>query len=269
MEPLDDPARVAPELAAVLRALEGGSPLGKTLGTHARRDLAAGLLLGLQTSSRRGYLARGAGRRAPGPVQPVEVTSGAVCQSVYLRNDPRDERDVLGFVVTQDGFRGGPVVLAHELTHFRARHVVWSLARGPLPAPFPWLLAGRDRARAGWVRAQLLNEIAARHAAFLVAEVVSPAARLPELGALFACGVKISSYPAVYLDDGTMAALVAEGDDDALHDQVGAWMQGLERFPFFDPGSPDEAAHRPWLERELALARLGRHAPRVAAEGTV
>ena len=88
-------------------------------------------------------------------------------------------------------------------------------------------------------------------------------------GALFACAIKIASYPHVYNDVAVMPALLARGDRALLRDQVGAWFGALDRFPFFAPGSAMDRAHRAWLAREIAVAARGRAAPEVDAEGTI
>lgn len=262
---LADPARVAPELAALLRSmLADGRVLCRDVAEAAVRDLASGHLVGIQTSSRRGLLAET--RRS---ARPLPVEGGAICQVEPLRATPRDERDLAGWIVTQDGFRGGSMVLAHELTHFRGRFVAWQLAGEATPMVDPSLAALTDPGRLAWIRSQLVNEVAARHAAWLAETGATPDAGMPARGALFACAVKIASYPVVYADVGPMTALVARGDDDLLRDQVGAWLPGLERFPFFEVGSARAKAHSSWLADEVALASLGRRAPRVSAEGTL
>lgn len=263
--PLSDPVRVAPELAALVRAmLADPRALCRDIAAAAVHDLETGHLVGIQTSSRRGLLIE-----VRASSRPLPVEGGAICQCEPTRSAPRDERDLVGWIVTQDGFRGGSMVLAHELTHFRGRGVAWQLAEEPAPMVEPALSSLAEPARLRWIRSQLVNEVAARHAAWLAETGATPENGMPARGALFACAVKIASYPAVYADVGPMTALVARGDDDLLRDQVGLWLAGLERFPFFEARSPRAAAHAAWLADEVALAREGRRAPRLDAEGTL
>lgn len=259
---LADHARVAPELAALLRAMrDGRAPIGVVCARAAIAGLESGHLRGLQTSSRRALV--------PGAEGAPAVEHGAIFQARYRRAAPRDESDVEGWVITEDGFRGGAVVLAHELTHYRARWVTYDVARSGARLVDPSVARGVDKVALGWVRAQLLNEIAARHVAYLLEGATSPEEGLPAEGALFACAVKIASYPHVYNDDAVMPALLARGDRALLRDQVGAWLAALDRFPFFLPGTAMARAHGAWLAREIALASRGRAAPEVDAEGTI
>ena len=126
--------------------------------------------------------------------------------------------------------------------------------------------------KVAWVRARLLDEIAARHVAFLAEKGVDPTATepgWPPPGALFACAVKIATYPEIYGDRGYVASVIDPGGRDALRDLVGRWFEGLAGFHFFESGSRRTRAHARWLDREIAVARAGRHAPDVAPEGTL
>jgi hypothetical protein len=126
-----------------------------------------------------------------------------------------------------------------------------------------------DGARAGWLRATFVNEVAARHTAYLGHVAARPEASMPEPGSLFGCAVATARYPEIYSDDGPMARLLALGDEDLLRDQVGRWLQGLESFVFFEPGTASAEAHEAYLRREVALASAGRAAPRVVGDGTL
>lgn len=184
---------------------------------------------------------------------------GGAYVQVVRRPPVRSADDLPAVVVTADAVPGDPV-LVHEICHFRNRFAVDALAR--TPAPFvasdvtPRVLAG------------LVNELAARHTAFLAEEDRGPHTSLPGPGALFACAVIIASYPATYSDDGTMARVVAAGED-RLRDVVGSVLEGLLAFHFFAEKSDLGRRHRAWLADEAALAKLGRRAPRVPAEGTI
>ncbi len=259
-------AALSPAVEALLRAMaEDPRPL---YARHAREAFAAlerGELVGAVTNAERGRL-----RRALPGVEPAAAPSGAIFQCVYACNPPRDERDMPGWVVVDDDFRGGMMVLVHELAHFFNRWVVWREAGQPAPACDPAMERGPGAREIGWVRAQFLNELAARHTAFLAEEGRAPArGPLPPEGALFECAVKIASYPQVYNDTGPMQRLLARGDDGLVRDQVGRWFGGLRSFLFYEPGGPDDRAHRAWLDAESAHAALGRRAPRIDAEGTL
>jgi hypothetical protein len=235
---------------------------------YARAAFAAlerGELVGAVTTSDRDRL-----RRALPGIEPAAAACGALFQHALLRDPPLDERDLPGWVVVEDDFRGGLVVLVHELAHFRNRWPVWRAAAASVPCVDSALTRGPGAGQLGWVRAQFLNEVAARHTAYLAEEGSTPArVPLPARGAFFECAVKIASYPHVYNDTGPMQRLVARGDDGLLRDQVAAWFDGLRSFLFFEPGGDDDRAHRRWLDDEIAHASLGRRAPRVAAEGTL
>lgn len=240
-------------------------PLYAQYAREAFTALARGDLVGAVTSSERGRL-----RRALPGVDPAAAASGALFQCTYLRDPPRDERDMPGWVVVEDRFGGGLVVLVHELAHFRNRWVVWREAGRPAPAADPTMERGAGARELGWVRAQFLNELAARHTAYLAEEGRAPArAPLPPAGSLFECAVKIASYPHVYNDAGPMQRLVARGDEGLLRAQVGLWFGAIRSFLFYEPGGDDDRAHRAWLEAESDHAALGRRAPRRPAEGTL
>ena len=264
--PLPTHATVSPDVEVLLHEMAADPrPLYAQYGRAAFAALSRGDLVGAVTTSDRGRL-----RRALPGIEPAAAASGALFQHALLRNPPRDERDLPGWIVVEDDFRGGLVVLVHELAHFRNRWPVWCEAARPAPHVDPAMVRGTGAPELGWVRAQFLNELAARHTAFLAEEGRAPAfAPLPPTGALFECAVKIASYPHVYNDTGPMQRLVARRDEALLRDQVGAWFEGLRTFLFFEPGADHDRAHRRWLEAEVAHAALGHRAPRAEAEGTL
>lgn len=264
MHPLADPARVSPELAPLVRTLLADPRPAYSVAAQAALDaLTSGELVGLHTSSRRAWIAT-----RLHAADPVDVTTGAVFQAHYVTYPPASARDIRGWIVTQDGF-ASTLVLVHELAHFRNRHVVWSATQAPAALVDPALGAGFTAAQIQGVRASLLNEIAARHTAYLTETGDGPFTGLPGPGQLFACAVKIASYPSVYNDCGVMQRLVDRADPAALADQVGLWLGGLSRFVFFEEGSEEQAAHAAWIAQEERIAIHGRDAPRVEAKGTL
>jgi len=56
---------------------------------------------------------------------------------------------------------------------------------------------------------------------------------------------------------------------DALRDLVGSWFPALATFPFYREGTRRARVHKRWLEREAAVASLGRNAPERPPEGTL
>jgi hypothetical protein len=262
--PFDNPARVHPPLRDLLCSmLSDPRPAYAAAAAAAAAGLDDGTLLGLLASADRGRITawlRG--------VVPAEARGGALFQCIELASPPRSGADLPGWILVADDYGGGALVLAHEIAHYRNRLVVHLEARQPAPLVDLSLASGLPDAAVRGVRASFLNEVAARHTAYLAQEGASPATRLPEPGALFACAVKIAQYPEVYNDCGLMRRLLSRGDDDLLRDQVGLWLEPLAAFSFFEPG-PLEAAHRAYLVEETSLAAAGRAAPRVPAEGTL
>lgn len=262
--PLDDPRRVAPELAVLVRAMLADPRPAYAAGARAAIEaLEAGTLVGIQRSSSRDLLATVDPRAVA-----VAAEVGALCQCLETQSPPGDEGDLLGWIVTQDGFAGGAMVLVHEISHFRNRFVVWQMAQEHAPLLAQDSALGIPHARIRWVRAQLLNEIAARHTAFLAEEGRAPGGPMPTPAAFFACAVKIAGYPAVYNDVGVMARVVARRDPELLRMQVASWLRGLERFAFFAPDGADAGAHAAWLTEVVAYAEGG-GMPAEIAEGTL
>lgn len=228
------------------------------------RSLARGSLVAIQTSRSRFLITLRCFR-----ARPVPAPVGALFQCLERRHPPRDERDLQGWIVVQDGFSGGRLVLVHEVSHFANRFVVWQRRREPVEV---WPGIGWDPAQVAEVRARLLDEIAARHVAFLAETGLDPDSadpRWPRPGALFACAVKIASYPEVYADPGYVPAVIAQDGPDALRDLVGTWLDGLRGFHFYQRGTRRALTHARWLDEEIALARRGSEAPEVEAEGTL
>jgi hypothetical protein len=224
-----------------------------------------GTLLGILCSrdrSRLGGLPRG--------VDVAQAQVGALFQCAARRTPPRDDGDLPGWIVLADDYAGGTLVLTHEIAHFRNRLRVWRAAYSAVVLVDEAMAEGIDPVEVGWVRATFLNEVAARHTAYLADTGFTPGRdALPQPGALFACARTIASYPEVYNDTGVVRRLLARGDEALVRDQVGAWLEGLEAFSFFAPGSEHERLHRAYLEAEVALAAQGRDAPCVDAEGTL
>jgi hypothetical protein len=260
---LDDPSLVSPSLAPILAAMRADP---RTAYQHAARAavkaLEQGTLAGIQCSSARFWITLRCpqARAAPAP-------SGAIFQCLARTDPPQSEADLVGWIVAQDDYHAGALVLVHELSHFLNRWVVWNLYRREAT------LVDRSiepRGLASMVRARWLDEVAARHLAFLAEEGRHPGrTAMPALGALTACAVKIASYPDVYGDSELMPRLLARGDRDLLRDQVGAWLQDLRHFRFFDPGTEPAVAHAAWLDLELKMAARGRSGPEVSPEGTL
>jgi hypothetical protein len=262
---LRNPLWVDPTLTPILEdMLACDSPAYRDAATLAGRALQAASLLGIQTSSRRFLITLRSFR-----ARPVAATSGALFQCLEKRSPPTQDLDLPGWIVVQDGYGGGKLVMVHELSHFANRLEVWRLHRDPLP---PQNVASRFSHIVATVRARLLDEIAARHVAFLADTHVNPedsSQPWPEPGALFACAVKIASYPEIYGDPGYVASVTEKGGRDALRDLVGAWFPALKRFRFYSQGSRRADLHARWLDEECRVASKGREAPDVPAEGTL
>ncbi len=263
---LADPTRIAPDLASIVSSmLRDRRPGYAQPAAAALEALRSGLLAGIQTASTRFWIPL----RQPA-ARPLAPASGAHVQVIHLRTPPRDERDMAGWIVTQDGFRSGALVMVHELSHFLNRWIVWQSSEQTPRLVDGSLADGIDPQTVRWVRARLLDEIAARHLAWLGEEGIVPGrCVMPEPGAFFACAVKIASYPEVYADASLMPRLLSRGDRDALRDQVGMWFGALRGFRWFDPGTDVAREHARWLERECEVAEKGRRAPDPIAVGTL
>jgi len=263
---LSDQTRIAPELSPILASmLQDSRPGYRQPATAVMHALRSGQLAGIQTASRRFWITLCHFR-----ARPLAPASGAHVQVLPKRNPPRAQEDLVGWIVTQNDYRSGPLVMVHEMSHFLNRFVVWRCAEQPAALVDPALADGMDPGVVRWVRARLLDEIAARHMAWLGEEGITPGTTtMPEPGAFFACAVKIASYPEVYADTGLMPRLLARGDRDALRDQIGLWFPALRDFRWFDPGTSLARAHAGWLARECELASEGRNAPEVIAVGTL
>jgi hypothetical protein len=263
--PLEDRRRVAPELAALIREMQASdeSPAYQSAAAYVVSALEEGTLIGMQSSTSRVLLTTVDSR-----ARAVPAASGALCQSINVRSPPKSDRDAIGWIVVADDYAGGALVLVHEIAHFRNRLLVWQLAQEEAPLVVPAHGAGFDPAQIAWTRAQLLNEIAARHTAYLAHEARGPLDTLPTPAAMLACAVRIASYPHVYNDCGVMARVVASQDETVLRRQVARWIGGLPRFAFFERASVVEAEHRAWLQRVVAYAESGRE-PAEQAEGTL
>jgi hypothetical protein len=254
--------RLDPALGALLSSMEASASLAyQSAALAARRGLGDGTLGGMLFSRDRWRLLA----LVPG-AHPAACEGGALFQCIERRSPPRAPSDLVGWVLVADDYQGGSLVLAHEIAHYRNRLEVALLAQQKAPLVHPTMGEG---SAPGWLRATFVNEVAARHTAYLGHAAARPEIEMPAPGALFGCAVTIARYPEVYGDTGPMARLLALGDEDLLRDQVGLWLQGLERFSFFEPGTAADAAHRAYLEREVRLASAGRAAPRVVAEGTL
>ena len=204
---------------------------------------------------------------APGPLRAPLV----LCSSASSAPPRRATNATLrGWIVVQDGYAGGSLVLVHELSHFANRFVVWQRHREAVdvfPGHGSW-----EPSTVAMVRARLLDEIAARHVAYLAETGLDPedsATRWPAPGALFACAVKIASYPEIYADPGYIPGILASEGRDALRDLVGTWFAGLEGFHFFEAGTRRAEIHAAWLAEEARVAAMGSEAPEVVPEGTL
>lgn len=259
-----NPLHVSPSVFPVLEEMaDHPSPAYRDAAWLAVHALHHGTLVGIHSSSRR-FLVTLRQHRA----RPAAARVGALFQCIERRNPPSSEDDLPGWIVVQDGYRGGRLVMVHELSHFANRLVVWRLYREPAASPENPAYAPEAVAI---VRARLLDEIAARHVAFLAETGVDPddpAQVWPSPGALFACAVKIASYPEIYADPGYVTETRDRGRD-ALRDLVGSWFPALTRFHFYRRGTRRAEAHQRWLEREAAVASLGHMAPEVPPEGTL
>jgi len=261
-ESFRNPLRVSPSASPVLEEMANHpSPAYRDAAWLAARALHNGTLVGIHSSSRR-FLITLRQHRA----RPVAARVGALFQCLERRSPPSSEDDLPGWIVLQDGYRGGRLVMVHELSHFANRLVVWRLYRDRITATSTY-----SPEVVAMVRARLLDEIAARHVAFLAETGVdpdSPAQVWPSPGALFACAVKIASYPEIYTDPGYVTEARDRGRD-ALRDLVGSWFPALATFPFYREGTRRARVHKRWLEREAAVASLGRNAPERPPEGTL
>jgi len=258
---LEDPTRVcAPAAKTVLEMLQDGRPGYAWASRVAVEAIERGTLVGIQSSWCRFWITLHEPRARPGACR-----AGAIFQAMpALRG-----HDTIGWIVLENNYRGGAPVLVHELGHFIHRDEMRRQAAQGAPLRDEAWGAGLTDEAIRWTRAQFLGELAARHLAWLSESGADPGRRpMPVRGALFACAVKISSYPEIYNDCGVMRRVVASGGD-ALRDQVGLWMKGFEAFRFFEGGSTRQAEHACWLSREVALAAAGSRAPDVDAEGTL
>ncbi|MBI5536428.1 MAG: hypothetical protein HY898_27145 [Deltaproteobacteria bacterium] len=258
---LRDPSRVSPLLAPVLAAmLEDPRPAYAQAARCAVDAIEAGTLVALQSSGTRYWICL----REP-RARPAAAAVGAIFQCLYRSWPPRSDQDITGWIVVQDGYASGALVLVHEIGHFLNRLVVWQRTQQAADLVEPWIAQGLEEGVARTVRARLLDEIAARHLAWLAQEGRVPGVTaMPEPGAMFACAVKIASYPEVYGDTVLMPRVIARAD--LLRAQVAAWMPGLRGFRFFDPSSKEAVHHAQWLDGEI---ELGVRAPLVAPEGTL
>ncbi len=266
LSPLRDPTRVSPLVRPLLEEmLQEARPAYREMAQRAVEALGTGRLVGLYSALDSFWV-----RLRVWGARPVNPASGALFQVHPRRNPPSGEEDLPGWVIVQDGFQGGLLVLVHELSHFVNRWPVWQLASEEPSLVAPELARGYSREQLAWTRATFVNEVAARHTAFLAHSGASPGERpLPPRGALFGCAVTISRYPEVYHDCGYLQRLLELQDTPRLRDQVGQWLQGLERFAFFAPGSARATAHASFLREEVQEAARGRHAPVVVGDGTL
>jgi hypothetical protein len=231
------------------------SPAYRDAAELAARCLHAGTLVGIHESNHRFLITL-----RQWQARPAHAPSGALFQCLARRSPPLSGNDLPGWIVLQNGFRGGRLIMVHELSHFANRFLVWRLGHAP----------GFSRNEA-MVRSRWLDEVAARHLAYLAESAIDPEASHPAWpapGALFACAVKIASYPEIYHDSGLVTTVRDQGRP-ALRDLVGSWFPSLTQFCFYQNGSLRAEKHKKWLENESALARLGRNAPDVPPEGTL
>jgi hypothetical protein len=263
---LDDPTRVCGEAARLVRGmLDESRPAYAWASRLAVEGLNRGTLVGIQSSWSRFWITLHEHR-----ARPARCGVGAIFQAMDRRGVSPASREIVGWIVLQNDYRAGALVLVHEIGHWIHRAEVRQAATREVELVDASLAQGFPIEALKWTRAQFLNELAARHLAWLAESGADPGVgRMPEPGALFACAVKIASYPEIYNDCGVMKRLVERGDDGALRDQVGSWMQGLVDFAYFEARSERAAAHRRWLQEEVRLAADGRRAPVTAAEGTL
>ena len=258
---------MASDVAAILeQMLVSGHAAYQDASSLACHALAQGTLIGIQSTSKRFLITLRSFR-----ARPVAARIGALFQCIERRSPPTSEQDLLGWIVVQDGYGGGRLVMVHELSHFANRFVVWQRHRDAVE-PVRGLPRRWDPATVAMVRARLLDEVAARHVAYLAETGLNPerkGQRWPAPGALFACAVKIASYPEIYADPGYVTEVMAAGGREALRDLVGGWFAGLVGFQFFRTGTQRQHIHTRWLEDEARLAAMGRRAPEVEPEGTL
>lgn len=261
-----DPTRVSPTVAPLLDAmLNDPRPAYAHAALSAAQSLEAGTLVGIQTNTERFWI-----RSRVRDAQPIAAPSGAHVQCHYLRSPPRTANDVLAWVIVQDGYAGGAMVMAHELCHMTNRFNVWRLAQSGGDLVDASLGEGFSDEQIGWVKATFVNEVAARHVAYLGESGARPGQHpMPSTGSLVGCATTISRYPVIYNDCGVMQRLLDRHDEPLLRDQVGRWFQSVIDLDFFSPGSDFAKAHHAFLEAECAHASLGRHAPVVFGDGTL
>ncbi|MFO0661148.1 MAG: hypothetical protein U0165_15150 [Polyangiaceae bacterium] len=264
--PFRDPTIVSPTIAPLLESmLASPRPAYAHAARFAREEIEARSLIGIQTSTEAFWI-RSRARGAP----VLTAAAGAHVQTHNLRSSPRSARDILCWVVVQDGFTGGAMVMAHELCHMKNRFAVWQLAQQPPDLVDLALGDGFSREQLGWVRATFVNEVAARHVAYLGEANVRPGETpMPEKGSLVGCATTIARYPAIYNDCGVMQRLLNLRDENLLRDQVGRWFAGLRGFTFFAPDSPFHEAHVAFLEAEIEHASMGHRVPWVVGDGTL
>ncbi len=258
---LEDPTRVCAPAAKLIRGmLQDGRPGYAWASRVAVDAIERGMLVGIQSSWCRFLITLHEPRARPAPCR-----TGAIFQAMPARRG----HDTIGWIVLANDYRGGALVLVHEIGHFIHRDEVRRQAEQDAPLRDEAWGDGLASDAIQGTRAQFLNELAARHLAWLSESGADPGRRpMPKPGALFACAVKIASYPEIYNDCGVVRRVVASGTD-ALRDQVGLWMQGFEAFRFFEEGSMRQAEHGRWLLHEVGLAAAGSRAPHVDAEGTL
>lgn len=260
---LDNPLRVAPELVPVLEEmLASASPAYRDAAELACEALKRGELLGIQTSSRR-FLVLLRDLRA----RPAPAPAGALFQCLARRLPPENDADLPGWIIAEDHYRGGKLIMAHELAHFANRLALWNQRSEPPNIS----VHGWDPTIVATVRARFLDEVAARHTAFLAESSLDADTNpsWPAPGALFACAVKIATYPEVFGDPGVTQTVIKDGGRPALRSLLGGWFSGLRGLRFYRPGTSRATRHAEWLETELACAALGNDAPDVEPEGTL
>ena len=261
-----DPTLVSPTLAPLLdEMLRDVRPAYADASNAVLEGLEDGVLLGVQSSTERFWIAS----HAAG-VHPQACLGGAHVQCHYTRAAPRDARDILSWIVVQDGYRGGAMVMAHEICHMANRFQVWQRAQEDPELVDPSLGQGFTREQLSWVKATYINEVAARHVAYLGESAARPGVTpMPATGSLVGCATTIARYPEIYNDCGVMRRLLDRNDEGLLRDQVGRWFQGLRGFRFYTPGTSFAIAHARFLEGELAHAEHGKNVPWVVGDGTL
>ena len=87
----------------------------------------------------------------------IAAASGALFQCAYLREPPRDERDMPGWVVVEDRFGGGLVVLgeterdaAHCAVMLQRRNIMASACAGSVVDGMDFIHRGSFDSEMGW-----------------------------------------------------------------------------------------------------------------------